>query len=103
MKLECPYCEHEFALAYSNEEQDEYYQEECTKCGKIFVYEIEIEITTKSRKSDCLNGGEHKFVKTECYPEFMAQRYCDCGESEFIYSMEVRKEMAKKYKKELGL
>jgi hypothetical protein len=101
MNLTCPYCEHSFRYRHDGEEAGERYEEECPKCSKIFAYEIEFEILTTAFKADCLNGGEHEWKISACYPEFMTQRYCACGKSEYVYSDQERKEMSKKYLKEL--
>ena len=97
MNLTCPYCDHTYSTGYDNEKCEEHYQAECPACDNIFAYQIEIEITTISCRAECLNGGEHEWEIQKCYPEFMTRRYCACGESEYIYSMEVRKDMAQKY------
>jgi hypothetical protein len=101
MNLTCPYCQHNFEYRPDGEEQGERYEEECPSCSKIFAYEIEIEIVTTTYKADCLNGGEHEWTTIPCYPDFMTQRYCPCGKSEFVHEETWRKEMAKKYIKQL--
>ena len=101
MTLTCPYCEKEFKEENDGEGPYKRYDAECPHCDKSFAYEIEIEIITTSYKADCLNGGEHEWEIQECYPEFMTQRTCPCGESEYIYKGQERQLMADKYYQDL--
>ena len=102
--VECPYCEAWNEICHDDGfffEENTKHEMQCDHCEKYFVFETEITYNFSASRADCLNGAEHEWEIIECYPEFMTKRYCECGSSEFIYSMEVRKEMSKKYIKEL--
>jgi len=101
MNLTCPYCDYSFDIGHYDKEAGDRYEQECYACNKYFAYEIEFHITTTTYKADCLNGGEHEWTTIPCYPEFMTQRYCPCGRSEFVHEEQWRNEMAKKYIKKL--
>ena len=102
--VECPYCgtwneiRHDDGFGYDENTKHEM---QCAHCEKYFVFETEINYIFSASKADCLNGGEHKWKTIACHPEFMTSRLCSCGEREFIYSDQERKEMSKKYLKEL--
>ena len=101
MTLTCPYCGEEFLEAFDGQNQIETYDSECEFCGKNFAFKIEIEIRTTSYQASCLNGDDHEWKILPCFPEFMKQRVCQCGESEFIYKAQERQTMADKYYNDL--
>ena len=75
--LKCPYCgkrqepEHEFIHEIN---QNEFYPHECKSCSKTFTYTTTIICLNSERKADCLNGGEHKWEKVVCIPNFFPNR-----------------------------
>lgn len=97
MTITCPYCDKDFREDNYDAVPDKRYDAECPHCDKSFVYEIEYEIITTSHKAACLNGGEHEWKIQTCYPEFMTQRVCPCGEKEYIYQGQERQAMADEY------
>ena len=101
MTLTCPYCGNMFRESDDDHVPNEKYEGECYKCGKFFAYEIEYQILTKSYRAPCMNEGDHDWTTQECYPEFMTQRTCPCGESEYIYKDQERQAMADKYYREI--
>lgn len=84
MKEQCPYCDSDVEINHDDGygyDEGETYQQECGSCEKIFVYTTCISISHELEKADCLNGAEHKFKKTNTYPERYSQLRCvDCGE-----------------------
>lgn len=101
MKLTCPYCEIVFNEPNEHLAPGERSETDCPECEKYFAYAIRYEIITTSYKAECLNGGEHEWTTQTCYPEFMTQRVCPCGESEYIYKDQERQLMADKYYQDL--
>ena len=81
---ECPYCEHEVEINHDDGhgyEEGTIYQQECSKCGKTFVYTVEISFDHYLEKADCLNeGGVHDYQETHTYPKVCARMQCTmCG------------------------
>ena len=100
--IECPYCgtwqdiDHDDGYGY---EENEVYEQECSECGNIFVYQTSIIFHYNAEKAPCKNGGEHKLEKIHGYPEefFEYKRrgeYCD---EEFVIDELEHKENCKKY------
>jgi len=55
---QCPYCDAEIEIENDdNYNESETYQQECSKCGKTFVYTISID--HHCYKADCLNRDNH--------------------------------------------
>jgi Zn ribbon nucleic-acid-binding protein len=82
--INCPYCnteqdiDHDDGYGY---EENELHQQECSECGKNFVYNTSISYYYSVNKADCLNDGEHDFQPTHTYPkEFTKMRCTMCGE-----------------------
>lgn len=101
MTLTCPYCNETFIEPAQHLKPDERSEMDCPVCKKNFAYSIVYEIVTTSYKAACLNGGEHEWEIQTCHPEFMTQRVCPCGESEYIYKGQERQLMADAYYKEI--
>lgn len=88
--IECPYCGE--WMDADNEDypdvgdrEDEWYHKECPHCEKTFAYSVEIQFSFTGQKADCLNGGEHKFEKTNTFPERFSRLRCsDCGKEKPI-------------------
>jgi ribosomal protein S14 len=84
----CPYCDAEVDIGgdhgYGHEE-DKRYDQECSSCGKTFVYTTTITVSHDTFRADCLNGAAHQFEKTKTYPpEFARLRCAMCGEERSI-------------------
>lgn len=82
--VRCPYCgakqdiDHEDGYGY---EEDKIYNQECPECGKTFAYNTYISFDYDVWKSDCLNGGEHKWEFSISYPKQFSTMFCpNCGE-----------------------
>lgn len=80
----CPYCwesleiNHDDGYGY---DEDELYNQECSYCGKTFVFTTAIHISHETKKADCLNGGDHAWELTKTYPpEFSRLKCTQCGE-----------------------
>lgn len=83
MKVSCPYCNKENKLEtenFNNYDQGESIERECRNCGKIFLFSYELSFEFSAQKADCLNGAEHKFERTNAYPEAFRKIACKvCG------------------------
>lgn len=95
--IECPYCNksqeinHDDGYGYA---EDELFQQECSNCGKTFVYTTGIIYSYNAEKADCLNGGEHDYQLTHTYPKEYSKMQC----SMCIDEKEPTKEEREKYK-----
>ena len=80
----CPYCGAEVEINHDDGyglEENEIYEQECGSCEKTFVYTTTIHTSYNLRKADCLNDGQHEWVKTNTFPEYLARVVCRiCGE-----------------------
>jgi len=97
---ECPYCEQEIKINHDDGqgfEEDKIYSQECSHCGKTFIYTIYIIYNYTLEKADCLNeGGVHDYQETLTYPRFCARMQCTmCGDEQPL-----PKEKYEQYKKE---
>ena len=81
---QCPYCKEKIEIDHTDGygyEEAETYQQECSRCGKSFVYTTEISISHTTFKADCLNGSPHKFKPTSTFPKEYTMMECEiCGE-----------------------
>lgn len=80
----CPYCgagvEINHDDGYGFAEYD-LHEQECSVCGKVFVYTTMIHFSYTTYKADCLNGGEHNYRKTATFPPEAARLRCtQCGD-----------------------
>jgi predicted RNA-binding Zn-ribbon protein involved in translation (DUF1610 family) len=82
--VECPYCGAELEINHDDGyglDEDRTYQQECSACGKNFVYTTSISIDHEAEKAACLNGGEHDYKRTNTYPRWAARDRCAmCGD-----------------------
>lgn len=75
-ELVCPYC------GYSHDDDGEMNEAgtyNCSKCDKMFNFEVDYSKSYSSRKVPCLNGEPHKFKKEfyPGYPDYQRCRACD--------------------------
>ena len=85
MDVECPYCKHKQDINHDDGygyEEGQMYEQECSKCEKIFVYTTTIHFNYSVYVAPCKNGGEHKFNPCQgCPTGYMSNRhrceYCD--------------------------
>lgn len=82
--VNCPYCDagqdicHDDGHGY---EEGTIHHQECRKCGKTFVFTTAISFDYDVGKADCLNGGAHKYERTNTYPPEYAKLRCEvCGD-----------------------
>lgn len=60
--VECPYCGADLeiddndGLGYG---RDEEYEQECSSCGKTFLFVVNVTYSYEVRQAPCKNGGEH--------------------------------------------
>ena len=80
--LQCPYCDsgqevcHDDGFGY---EEDKRHEQECSMCGKTYVFTTSISYYYEPEKADCLNGGEHKLKMSATYPREYSDMECeDC-------------------------
>lgn len=100
--LICPYCGHEIeASDYYENEQEEYIEQECPSCGKIYLYVYTMCPTFECFEAPCKNGGEHELVKIHGVPEeyFKYKRRCKYCSEEFIIDEEKDKESKEYFNK----
>jgi uncharacterized Zn-finger protein len=80
--IDCPYCgtdqeiNHDDGQGYA---EDETHEQECSDCGKTFVFTTRIMFLYEAEKAPCLNGEEHKYksLPGSCYPDRKVCEYCD--------------------------
>lgn len=83
--VECPYCgeaveiNHDDGYGY---EEGVSHQQDCPKCDKTFIYTTTITIHHEARKADCLNGAEHQYEQTKCFPPEFARLRCKICDDE---------------------
>lgn len=82
--VNCPYCDemqeinHDDGQGY---EESKLHQQQCYDCEMIFTFETSICFYYDVSKTDCLNGGEHKWVPTITVPRNRTKMFCkDCHE-----------------------
>ena len=82
--VECPYCGEGLEICHDDGhgmEEDELHEDECSKCGKAFVFTTSISISHEAQKAACLNGAPHDYERTRTYPpEFARLRCTMCGD-----------------------
>ena len=82
--IDCPYCGEELEINHDDGygyEEDETYQQECSNCGKTFVYNTSVSFNYDVEKADCLNGGEHNYKSTHTVPREYTKMRCEmCGD-----------------------
>jgi len=83
--IDCPYCgegneiNHDDGYGY---EENKTHEQECSHCGKIFVYTTSINFHYEPEQAPCKNGGEHDWEQMHGAPEeYFKNRqrcsYCD--------------------------
>lgn len=86
--VECPYCgewqeiNHDDGMGY---EENIDHQQECSDCGKIFIFTTGVIYTYDASPAPCLNEGEHNWEKMHGAPKayFHGRYRCSyCGEEE---------------------
>lgn len=82
--VKCPSCNAELRINHDDGcgySEDEWHQQECSKCLKIFAYTTSIHFYYHAKKADCLNDGKHKYEPTRTIPIEAAVLRCkDCGD-----------------------
>ena len=86
--VNCPYCNAEEDICHDDGQgyaEDEIHQQECSECGKTFVFTTSVIFCYDEAKADCLNGGKHDYKQTKTYPQEYAKMRCTvCGEEKEI-------------------
>ncbi len=82
--IKCPYCEIDLYACHDGYDwkEDECHEQQCTSCGKNFVFTIIISYDYELSKADCLNGAEHKLksMKSWHFPNGVRCDDCDYQE-----------------------
>lgn len=100
--VQCPYCDapqdidHDDGYGY---DESGTYEQECSECGKIFVYNTFIMFSYEVSQAPCKNDGEHSLKEIiGCPKEFFEfMRRCEyCGE-EICIDKEAHEANLKKY------
>jgi len=76
----CPYCGAQIEINHDDGygyEEDQTHQQECSSCGKIFIYTTSIHLYYELNKAKCLNGEEHEFMTTLTYPYEFTRWQCE--------------------------
>lgn len=77
--IKCPYCLEEQDIDHGDGygyQEDTVYEQECTRCGRTFIYTTTCTFHYKVEKADCLNGAEHTWKPTHTWPRCATQMYC---------------------------
>jgi hypothetical protein len=83
--IECPYCHYEQDINHDDGygyEENIYHQQECEKCGKIFLFETTISFYYDVFQASCLNDeSDHDYQLTHTFPREFANMECKiCGD-----------------------
>ncbi len=80
--LECPYCgkgqevNHDDGAGYDESARHE---QDCSDCGKTYVFTTSISYYYEPEKADCLNGAAHVLAMSTTYPDRYSTMDCrDC-------------------------
>lgn len=84
MDVNCPYCGAGQEINHDDDYgfiEDEIFNQDCSKCGKTFIYRTFITLDYEANKADCLNGEPHNYKPTNTFPKEYTQMRCDmCGD-----------------------
>ena len=84
--VKCPYCGKEQEINHDDGygRGEDAYQQECSHCEKIFVYNTTVIFYYEAVKAPGLNDGEHEWVDMKGYPEelFVGKQRCRICEEE---------------------
>ena len=91
LKTECPYCGAENSYYFHGEDRR---HPQCQNCKKHFIAYSEAHWVTRTRKADCLNGGEHRWDK--CSNKDGTVHFCvDCYHQYFKPNTEEKQNESK--------
>lgn len=83
--VECPYCGAEREVDFDSIVGSDPHRKHvmaCGDCGKDFAFTAEVSVTYTSYKTDCLNGGDHRWRFESGYPFHNSVMRCEtCDES----------------------
>jgi hypothetical protein len=97
-----PYCDHKQEINHDDGygySEDEIYEQECSNCGKTFIYTTSISFYYEVSKAPCKNGKPHKLKDKKCFPEEFAvgKKICEyCGE-EIVVDKEASEKAINEY------
>ena len=98
----CPYCDEEQDIDHDDGygyEEDVICEQDCSKCGKTFVFTTSIMYHHEAFKCPCKNGGEHKLEQIIGAPRemFIGVKRCKHCAEEFDTEPEKRQRALKEY------
>lgn len=94
--LNCPYCRYGLDVCHDDGQgydENVKHQMNCDKCGKDFVFNTIITFDYEPFKADCLNGQEHDYEPTACFPKELTRMRCNMCDDERELTDEERKQM----------
>jgi len=83
--MKCPYCgadqevNHDDGQGY---DQDVAHQQECSNCGKTYIFKTVISFDYYPEQADCLNGEPHRYKPTMTWPKSATKMRCEICEEE---------------------
>jgi hypothetical protein len=93
--IKCPYCNHEQNIDHDDGygfQENESYNQQCSKCDKYFVFTTSIHFSYEVWKADCLNECEHIYEPTFTFPIEFTEVECKmCGERRNCTTEELEK------------
>ncbi len=74
--VDCPYCGAGQEICHDDGHgyEEDYMHEQ--ECGKTFTFLTSISFHYEAAKADCLNGGKHRWYRTNTYPRKYARLKC---------------------------
>ena len=90
-KAICPYCNHESDMDYDGTygyDEAVRHRKLCSACGKTHLYRVHVTVEFRTVQADCLNGGEHSFIKDSAYPDPIRLKCKVCGDEKTPGSQE---------------
>lgn len=81
----CPYCDHPQDINHDDGygyEEDIIFEQECSNCGKIFIYTTAIMLLYETEKAPCRNGAPCDFQPVKSFPQLFPDhvRCACCGD-----------------------
>lgn len=79
LDVNCPYCNADLRINHDDGcgyEEDYKHQQDCSSCGKTFVFTTYISFSYDADKADCLNGAEHDYQKVFTIPDEFSKMRC---------------------------
>lgn len=100
--VNCPYCNHKIEINHDDGygyKEYKIHNQECSNCGKTFVYKTLVIYHYEVGEAPCLNGGEHKLKDIYGVPKefFVGKKICECCGQEFMINKEANDRAMEQY------